>query len=229
MSSILDALKKVEAEKEQKKVDLGEVEEMLAERDLLAPEEKEPRRRVVGARKAGIVVALVGGLVVFGAVGFVLYGPLTGTRRARVTEESQASTPIPARVPQPAFPAPLEPAPGAPTPVSEPRATAPEVSEPESAVPESAASPGALATATVPTPVEGEAAAAPPVQEDTPKRPALKINILRPPSEEFPEPLAVVNGKKAGIGDEIDGAKVIEIRSDGIVFEYGDDLFLVEF
>jgi hypothetical protein len=61
------------------------------------------------------------------------------------------------------------------------------------------------------------------------RRPELRINILRPPSEEFPTGLAVVNGKRVGVGNSVEGAEVIKIQEDGVVFEYTDDLFLVTF
>lgn len=61
------------------------------------------------------------------------------------------------------------------------------------------------------------------------QKPALKINILRPPSEQFPEALAVVNSQQVAVGQSVDGAEVIEIRSDGILFEYAGESFFVQF
>jgi len=246
MSSILEALRKVEAEKAKRKVDLGEVEEVLAERDLLVPEEEEPRGRSPTLRRALIGVAVVALAGAFGVAAFFLHNLLTGTSPEQVTE-SQAPFRAPADLPQAAvqIPEPLTtgetPArPAGPARVSTngptitppgadqatavpPEPEAVEVKAPVQTAPPTAVSP--TVTATPPT----EQASAVATVKPAPQRPKLKINILRPSSEEFPTPLAVVNRKKVGVGDYVDGAQVIEIQNDGIVFEYGDDLFLVKF
>jgi hypothetical protein len=98
----------------------------------------------------------------------------------------------------------------------------PEPTIAEGEVPESPAPPTDSVTAAVPTPTPAAVKVAGP-------KPALKINILRASSEQFPEPVAVVNMHRVTVGDYVDGAKVIKIDNDGIVFEYGDELFLVPF
>ena len=234
MSSILDALRKVETEKAKKKVELGEVEEMLAEKDLLVPDEEELPRRV--RRLNRVVIGVVASLAmagVFGAAAFFLYGVL----KARQVTESQAAFPVPPQVPQATVPQPGQftsqerpPAPAqlARDAVNEPSATPPGVAEPTGAVPEPPSLPSEVPEPPVSTPTMDRAAVDAPVKRPA-QRPELKINILRPPSEQFPTPQAVVNGKKVGVGGYIDGAKVIKIQDGGIVFEYGDDLFLVKF
>jgi|GEM_PF-4331791 len=246
MSSILDALRKVEAEKAKKKVDLGEVEELLAERDLLVPGEEEAEDRVSGRRRLIIAGAMIALAVTAGVAAFFIYGFVRGRPTGEVTQpQALFTTPaqlpqVPAQVteraaepeapseavasaqppaPEPTVPAPARTAPTLQTagpPAAEPR-EAPEPSPAEPATPP--VTPAAV-TERAPT----DAPAQPP-----PERPTLKINILRPASDQFTTALAVVNGKKVGIGDYVDGAKVIKIQSDGIVFEYGDDLFLVRF
>lgn len=230
MSSILDALRKVEAEKTKDKVDLGEVEELLAEKELLVPDEKEPRPGTGGVNRAAIVMVSAAVVVLFGVGGFLLYGRLAGARRAEITE-NRASGFVPPEVPRPPDSRALEPPqqkPLGPTAedsaVQAPVAPAAEADRaaPEGEAIESPAAPTDRVTTAVPKP-------APLTPKAPAPRPALKINILRAASEEFPEPLAVVNGKKAAVGDNVDGAKVLEIRNDGILFEYAGESFLVPF
>lgn len=246
MSSILDALRKVEAEKAKKKVDLGEVEELLAERDLLVPGEEEAQDRASARRRFIIVGAMIALAVTAGVAAFFIYGFVRGGPPGEVTE-SQALFPTPAQLPQvpaqvteyaaepetppeivasapPSAPEPTVPAPARTPPAVQtagpPAAEPPEAAEPSRAEPATPPVTSAAVTERAPA----DAPAQPP-----PDRPTLKINILRPASDQFATALAVVNGKKVGIGDYVDGAKVINIQSDGIVFEYGDGLFLVKF
>lgn len=212
MSSILDALRKVEAEKTKKKVDLRDIEDVLAEKDFIAPEEGEPVPRTRGPKRILAVVVLAAVVIVSGAATFFVYNALRGPGK-EVTE-----TAFPGRVqaPRPAVAQPVE----SPT---EPTAAAPATAEPTGVVPESPAPETKLAPQPAPAPSKK-----PPAKRPA-QRPELRINILRPPSELFATGLAVVNGKKVAVGDHVDGAEVIKIQEDGILFEYGDDLFLVKF
>jgi len=70
MSSILDALRKVEAEKSKKKLDLHEIEDVLVEKDLLEPEEGEPLTQAGRPKRAVMILALVAVTVVFGVATF---------------------------------------------------------------------------------------------------------------------------------------------------------------
>jgi len=227
MSSILDALRKVEAEKTKEKVDLGEVEEILTEKDLLVPEGIEKERKTRGVNRAVIVLASVAAVALFGAAGFFLYGKLTRGPDVGVTgNRTQGS--IPARNLR--LPAVEE----LPEPISSSPASAAESQDPAPVVapaPESAALEPTIAEGNVselpPSPANPEAssvAAPAPAQ-----RPSLKINVLRPSSEQFPDALAVVNRRKVAVGDSVDGAKVLEIRADGILFEYAGESFFVRF
>jgi hypothetical protein len=243
MSSILDALRKVEAEKAKKKVDLGEVEELLAERDLLVAGEEEAQDRASGRRRLIIAGAMIVLAVTAGVATFFIYGFVRGGPPEEVTE-SQALFSTPGQLPQVpaqatelaaepqtasemvASPQPTAPEPTVPAP---PRAaSAVRTPEPPLAEPPEAAAPEPL-TPPAPTAAVAERASVAAPAQPPPERPKLKINILRPASDQFATALAVVNGKKVAIGDYVDGAKVIKIQSDGIVFEYGDDLFLVKF
>jgi len=242
MSSILDALRKVEAEKAKRKVDLGEVEELLAERDLLVAGDEEPQERATGRRRLIVVSAMIALTVTAGVAAFFIYGFVRGRPPAEVTE-SQAPSTTPAQLPQ--VPAQVTQRPAEPQETPSETVTLAQPQAPEPTVPAPAAT-GPTAPTTEPPAAEPLEAAEPVSQPATPAtvaerataagpaqpaldRPTLKINILRPASEQFPTPLAVVNGKKVGIGDYVDGARVIKIQRDGIVFEYGDDLFLVKF
>lgn len=231
MSSILDALRKVEAEKTKKKVDLREIEEVLAEKDLIVPEEGEPVPSARGPKRAVILVGLVAVGVVFGVAGFFVHNALRGAPPKEVTE-SQAAFPGRPAVSRPGIQQPGESAPAAEpseTAVStsaessEPTPAPPEPPEPTGIVPEPPAPETTIAAEPTSTPSEEPPAKAPA------RRPDLRINILRPPSEQFPTGLAVVNGKRVGVGNRVDGAEVIKIQEDGVVFECGDDLFLVKF
>jgi hypothetical protein len=227
MSSILDALRKVEAEKTKQKVDLGEVEEMLAEKELLVPEEQEEERSERRVNRAAIVLASVAVIALFGAGGFFLYGKLTGGGQAEVADDLTGA-PVPARLPgQPVLEEPSEPSTPPPASVAESPPPAPVAAEPESAVEEplitqesGPESPEAADARDAGTAAAEPAAAA---------RPTLKINILRPSSGQFPEALAVVNRQQVGVGESVDGAKVLEIRSGGILFEYAGESFFVQF
>ncbi len=228
MSSILDALRKVEAEKTKKKVDLREIEEVLAEKDLIVPAEGEPLPRARGPKRALILVGLVAVGVVFGVAAFFVHNALRGAPPKEVTE-SQAVFPGRPVASRPAIQEPSEPT-SAPESSETAVSISAQSSEPTAALPEP--------TSIVPEPTAPETKMPPqpasvPSEEPPAKRPArrpdLRINILRPPSEQFPTGLAVVNGKKVGVGDSVNGAKVIKIQEDGVVFEYGDDLFPVKF
>jgi hypothetical protein len=220
MSSILDALRKVEADKTKEKVDLGAVEDMLAEKELLVPEEEEEGRRSAGAHRAAIVLVSVAVVGLCGAGGFSLYGRLTGGRHAGAAG-NQAGGPAPARLPgQPVVEEPSEEAAPSPASVAESQAPAPMTSEPGSAVEEPT-----VAQENVPASPEASADSVASVAQ----KPALKINILRPPSEQFPEALAVVNGRRVAVGESVDGAEILEIRRDGILFEYAGESFFVQF
>jgi hypothetical protein len=239
MSSILDALRKVEAEKTQKKkVDLGEIEEMLAEQDLVVPEEEGRQRKRVNKEQVTLVLAFVGVVALSAVIGSFLY---VASHRARTGQVSQneAGVQMPAPPIQPAIPipeeraavqVPQEPAKPLHPPADRP-ATAPVSEARKETVPTPAPTPAPpAATANAPTQPsakpEQPAIASP---KEPAQRPVLKINILRAPSEEFPDPLAVVNKKKVRVGDSVDGAKVIKIQGDGIVFEFGNEIFLVQF
>jgi len=213
MSSILDALRKVEAEKTKKKVDLHEIEAVLAEKDFIAPEEGEPVPRTRGSKRAVTVMALVVVVAVSGVATFFIYNALRGASVKDVTE-----TAFPGRVqaPRPPVPQPIESE-------AEPIAAAPATAEPTGVVPEPPAPETKMAPQPAPAPSKKPPAKTPA------RRPELRINILRPPSELFATGLAVVNGKKVAVGDHVDGAEVIKIQEDGILFDYGDDLFLVKF
>lgn len=217
MSSILDALRKVEAEKTKKKVDLREIEEVLAEKDLIVPDEGEPAPRDRRPKRAVIVLALVAVTVVFGVATFFVHNALLGGPSKEVTE-SQAAFPGRPEASSPAIPQRLE-------------SVSPE--EPAAVTPAPPASETNMAVQSASPPDAAVSAASTPSKERTAqrpaRRPALRINILRPPSEQFPKGLAVVNGKKVGVGDRVGGAEVIKIQEDGIVFDSGDDLFLVKF
>lgn len=220
MSSILDALRKVEAEKTRKKVDLREIEQVLAERDLIVPEEGEPAPRERRPKRAVIVLALVTVTVVFGVVTFFVRNALQGGPPKEVTESQDSFRGMPDASSQ-AIPQALKPA----SP-EEPAATSPAPAKP----PDSETNMVVQSTA---PPDAAESAPSTPSEQSTTerpaRRPALRINILRPPSAEFPRGLAVVNGQKVAVGDRVGGAEVIKIQEDGIVFDYGDDLFLVKF
>jgi len=226
MSSILDALRKVEAEKTKKKVDLREIEEVLAEKDLIVPEEGEPVPTARGPRRAVILVGLVAVALVFGVAAFFVHNALRGAATEEVTE-SQAVFPGRPAIEQPSEPAsaaePPASAVSTSTQSSEPAVAPPEPAEPTGILPE----PPAAETKTAAQPAS--TLSKEPSAKKPARRPNLRINILRPPSEQFPTGLAVVNGKKVGVGDSVDGAKVIKIQEDGVVFECGDDLFLVKF
>ncbi len=220
MSSILDALRKVEAEKTKEKVDLGEVEDMLAEKELLVREEQEEGRKSAGTHRAAIVLVSVAVVGLCGAGGFFLYGRLTGGRHAGAAG-NQAGGPTAAQLPgQPVVQEPSEPPAPSPASVVQSQAPAPTASEPGSAVEE-------------PMVAQENVSASPEASADNvasvAQKPALKINILRPPSEQFPEALAVVNSQQVAVGQSVDGAEVIEIRSDGILFEYAGESFFVQF
>ncbi len=236
MSSILDALRKVEAEKAKKKVDLGEVEELLAERDLVVPGEEEQQGRAPAMRLLIVVGTLVVLAAASGVAAFFIYGFVRSGPPEQVTEP-QALFPAPAQLPQ--MPAqvteqaaepktPSEVVASVQAPAAGPSVTAPAVQtlEPPAPQPPEAAEP--VTAPATPAAVAERASVAAPAQPPQ-QRPTLKINILRPASDQFPTALAVVNGKKVGIGDYIDRAQVIKIQSDGIVFEYADELFLVKF
>lgn len=220
MSSILDALRKVEAEKTKEKVDLGEVEDMLAEKELLVPEEEEEGRRSAGAHRAAVVLVSVAVVGLFGAGGFFLYGRLTGGRHPGAAGNEAGGPAAAQLLRQPVVEEPLEPAvPSRPS-VAESQAPAPIAHEPGSTVEEPA-----VAREDVPASTEASADSVASVAQE----PTLKINILRPASEQFPDALAVVNRQRVAVGQSVDGAEVLEIRSDGILFEYAGESFFVQF
>lgn len=225
MSSILDALRKVEAEKTKEKVDLGEVEEILTEKDLLVPEGIKEERKTRGVNRAVIVLASVAAVALFGAAGFFLYGKLTRGPDAGVTGNRTEGS-IPAQnLRLPAVEEPLEPI--SSSAAAESQDPAPVVAPaPESTVREPTIAEGNVSEPP-PSPANPEATA---VAKPVPaQKPALKINVLRPSSEQFPEALAVVNRQKVAVGDSVDGAKVLEMRADGILFEYAGESFFVRF
>jgi hypothetical protein len=220
MSSILDALRKVEAEKTKKKADLREIEEVLAEKDLIVPEEGEPAPTARGPKRAVMLVGLVAVVVVFGVAAFFVHNALRGALPGRPVV-SRPAIQQPGEAASPAEPS--ETAVSTSARASEPTPARPEPAEPTEIAPEPTAPETEIAAQALATPSEGPPAKKPAV------RPDLRINILRPPSEQFPTGLAVVNGKKVGVGDRVGGAKIIKIQEDGVVFEYGDDLFPVKF
>lgn len=225
MSSILDALRKVEAETTKEKVDLGEVENFLAEKDLLVPEEIKEERKARRVNRAAIVVAVVVAVALFGAAGFFLYGKLTSSPQAGVTD-NRIDGLVPAQNVRP--PATEEPS----APISSSPAAESEIAAPVIA-------PALESTVVEPTIAEGNVSDSPPASANPEasaaaapapaQRPALKINVLRPSSVQFPDALAVVNRQRVAVGESVDGAKVLEIRVEGILFEYAGESFFVRF